>query len=153
MKCYLSLSILMLISGCRSSVQCLETFCVDEEFKEYKTLLKEGFEKSEVDALMFERREKDTLIAYEYKEGGHQYESKYWAFNIQKDEGVLILQKFLESRHYYLVIPKSYEEIMYNHFFCVRNFENNNLFFLKISSVNSKYDKVELVYYFTINGE
>jgi hypothetical protein len=148
MKFYLPLAIVILISGCRRDVKCFETFCIDEDFKEYETLIKEGFEKSEVDALMFERRINDTLVTYEFKDSGHQYESKYWAFYIQKEEGILKLQKFLERHHYYLMIPISYEEIMENQFFCVRNFDNNNIFFLKISSTNPTYFKVEILYYF-----
>jgi hypothetical protein len=148
MKFYLPLAILMLFSGCRSDVNCFETFCIDEDFKEFEILLKEGFEKSEVDALIFERRNKDTLVAYEFKESGHQYESKYWAFHIKKEEGILKIKRFLESHHYYLVIPNSYEEIRENQFFLVRNFNKNNFFFIKIVSTNLTFFKVEIVYYF-----
>lgn len=121
---------IVILSSCKSNPSCLETFCVDEVFSTYNALSENDFQKSEVDALMFEKRINDTLVVYEYNQDGSCYDSKYWIFTVRKDAGLLEVKSFLERKNCSLLIPGSFDELTENKLFCVRNFQTNRIFSL-----------------------
>lgn len=132
--------------SCGSEKLKLNLFSVEKTQVSYQYLLDQGFQKSEVDAMMFEKSFNDTLVYYEYTEDLKMLYSKTWRFPFEefdKEE----LEKFLKKKNVFLMIPDEFSLIDFRTRFCVKDYTNNLPFFCSIDVVNGKH-VLNLVYYF-----
>lgn len=132
--------------SCGSEKLKLDLFSVEETRISYQYLLDQGFQKSEVDAMMFEKSFNDTLVYYEYTEDLKMLYSKTLRFPFEefdKEE----LEKFLKEYNVFLMIPDDFSLIDLRTMFCVMNYSNNLLYLCSTDVVNGKH-VLNIVYYF-----
>ncbi|WP_233757873.1 hypothetical protein [Algoriphagus sp. AGSA1] len=132
--------------SCGSEKLKLELFRVEEARIGYQYLLNQNFQKSEVDAMMFEKSFNDTLIYYEYTEDLKRLYSKTWRFPFEKFNKEE-LEKFLKENNVFLMVPDDFSLIDPNTIFCVMNYSNNLIYFCSTDVVDEK-NMINIVYYF-----
>lgn len=142
----LIMGIVPIFMSCESEKLKLDLFSVEETQISYQYLLDQSFQKSEVDAMMFEKAFNDTLIYYEYTEDLKKLYSKRWRFSFEgfnKEE----LEVFLKEYNIFLMIPDDFSLIDSNSKFCVISHNNNLVYFCSIDIVGEMHI-INIVYYF-----
>lgn len=126
----------------------LNLFKIEQGVLTVDDLKNQGFVKSEVDAIMFEKSINDTIITYEFTEDLSKSYSKSWSFIIP-NQTIEVLEKGFEKYDVYLMVPESFENLSLRKTFCLKQHTSNLVYFSTIDSLENR-RIVDIVYYFPL---
>lgn len=147
MKRIFQIATLLLVSSCteKKSIQ-TQVMNLDRVIEPNERLLQEGFQKTQVDVLMFEKKNGDTTLYLEYDYDRDEIESKYWEFPILKKDHHNQIETFFEKRNCYLRIKSQCNSNNDYQSLCFQNNLSKEVFFVQMETLDSLHNVVRIRY-------
>lgn len=152
MKSLFKFFAILLVFGCtQKETISLRVLNLDGKFSSIEGLLFDGFQKTQVDVLMFEKKNGDTTVYFNYGFQEETVENIYWEFPILKKDSRNKIKAFFKKKNCYLNLSSDGENKQEISSFYFQNNFSRELFFVRLESLDSLNSRAIIKYDFRRN--